>query len=193
MLAEACRQARAWQVASPRDPSVLVCVNLSARQFAHPGLVGDVARALEASGLAPGSLGLEITESAAMSAAEATLATLRALKALGVALELDDFETGYSSLAYLQRFPLDRLKLDRAFVRGLGRDAGSTAIVRAVLTLARALGLGVTAEGVETTAQAAALRDLGCDWGQGYLFAPPLPADELHGLLRMRQNWATRT
>ncbi len=193
VLAEACRQARAWQAASPRDPSVLVCVNLSARQFAHPGLVGDVARALEASGLAPGSLGLEITESAAMSAAEATLATLRELKALGVALELDDFGTGYSSLAYLQRFPLDRLKLDRAFVRGLERDAGSTAIVRAVLTLARALGLGVTAEGVETTAQAAALRDLGCDWGQGYLFAPPLPADALHGLLRMRQNWATRT
>ncbi len=183
VLAAACRQARAWQQALPRDPPLLICVNLSPRQFAHPDLVGDVRRALGASGLARGSLGLEITESVAMGAAEATLATLRALKALGVTLELDDFGTGYSSLAYLQRFPLDRLKLDRSFVRGLGRDPGSGAIVRAVLTLARALGLGVTAEGVETTAQATMLRELGCDLGQGYLFAPPLPADELEARL----------
>jgi len=183
VLAAACRQARAWQQALPRDPPLLICVNLSPRQFAHPDLVGDVRRALAASGLARGSLGLEITESVAMGAAEATLATLRALKALGVTLELDDFGTGYSSLAYLQRFPLDRLKLDRSFVRGLGRDPGSGAIVRAVLTLARALGLGVTAEGVETTAQATMLRELGCDLGQGYLFAPPLPADELEARL----------
>jgi EAL domain-containing protein (putative c-di-GMP-specific phosphodiesterase class I) len=154
-----------------------MCVNLSARQFAQPDIVELVGRAIESSGVDPTVLCLEITESVLMEQTPVTAATLDNLKRLGVRLAIDDFGTGYSSLGYLQRFRLDYLKVDRSFVDGLGRDPGQTAIVDAIVRLAQALDLGVIAEGVETTAQLEALRALGCDMVQGYLFAHPEPPE----------------
>ena len=134
---------------------------------------------LAACDLDPRRLRLEITESIAMSDPAATIATLAALRALGVRVAIDDFGTGYSSLAYLQRLPVDALKIDRGFVRALDTDPASLMICRSVTLLAHALGLHVTAEGIETAGQAARLRELGCDQGQGYYFAHPVPAEEL--------------
>ena len=183
VLDHVCRQVRDWQVAGGSAAHLMVSVNLSARQFHDPQLVQDVASILREADLSPSDLKLEITESAAMIEAEATEKVLRALKALGIQLAIDDFGTGYSSLAYLKRFPVDTLKIDRSFVDGLGEDPQDTAIVRSVVALAQALGLSVTAEGVETPVQQAQLRLLGCDHGQGYLFSRPLAADELEHLL----------
>jgi len=180
VLGEACRQARAWADAGT---PVAVAVNLTAREFQRPDLAGEVAAVLAATGLAPELLRLEITESLAMRDAAATVATLVALRDLGVQIAIDDFGTGYSSLAYLKRLPVDTLKIDKAFVDGLGSDAGDTAIAAAIVALGHTLGLRVIAEGVETAAQAAALRDLGCDFAQGYHFARPLPATEVGTLL----------
>jgi diguanylate cyclase len=176
VIREACRQARVW-----RDGGhpLTVAVNLTAHEFGGAALVEDVAAALSETGLAPCQLRLEITESVAMHDAEATIAGLAALRALGVRVAIDDFGTGYSSLAYLQRLPVDTLKIDRSFVSDLGPDSASLTICRSVILLAHALGLRVTAEGIETEAQAARLRELGCDHGQGYHFARPAPAAEL--------------
>ena len=178
VLAEACRQARAWQCADPRLADLVVSVNLSARQFAQPDLSARIATVLTETGLPPATLELEITESLAMSDAEATGVTLRTLHELGVRVALDDFGTGYSSLAYLSQLPLDVIKIDRSFVAGLQDSPANLAIVRAVLGLAQGLGMAVTAEGIEREDQLAALRDAGCDRGQGFLFARPLPAAE---------------
>jgi EAL domain-containing protein (putative c-di-GMP-specific phosphodiesterase class I) len=158
VLEEACRQAAAWRAALG-DSAPVMSINLSARQFQHPELLADIERA-------------EITESVIMQDAEATVETLRALKALGIGLAIDDFGTGYSSLAYLKRFPIDTIKIDQSFVDGLGEDAQDTAIVESIVALARALGLSVTAEGVETDAQRRRLRALGCERGQGLPVRP---------------------
>jgi len=182
VLDEACRQGRAWRDARPDAPPLTISVNVAARQLRSSDLLVDVARALAASGLPPADLQLEITEGTAMADAATTVVVLQELKALGVRLALDDFGTGYSSLAYLKRFPVDALKVDRSFVDGLGHDPEDTAIVGAIVSLAHTLGLAVTAEGVETVAQTAILEGLGCDTGQGYLFARPLPATALAGL-----------
>ncbi len=182
VLAAACRQARAWQARhGARAP--VVCVNLSAREFADPGLVAAVAAALRGAVLAPAGLELEITEGVLMGDAPGTLATLAQLRELGVGLAIDDFGTGYSSLAYLKRFPVDTLKIDRALVEGLEPGGDDTAIVEAIIGLAHALGLAVVAEGVETAAQARAVWALGATFGQGYHFARPLSAAELDALL----------
>jgi len=173
VLEEACRQVRAWQDQYPTAPPLVVSVNLSGRQFQHPGLVADVARTLETSGIDPHCLKLEITESVLMCDVESAVATCAALKELGVQLAIDDFGTGYSSLSQLKRFPFDTLKIDRSFVDGLGRDEQDMAIVRSVVLLAKTLRLSVTAEGIETPVQEAELRSLGCERGQGYLFARP--------------------
>ncbi|MDP9350134.1 MAG: EAL domain-containing protein [Chloroflexota bacterium] len=149
----------------------------------HPDLVAEVAGALGESGLRPSMLTLEITESAAMGDAESSIARLLDLKEMGVKLVIDDFGTGYSSLAYLHRFPVDVLKIDRSFVDGLGRESEDTAIVRAVIGLAHSLGLEVVAEGVETDDQAQRLRALGCELAQGYLFSRPLPPNGVGELL----------
>ncbi len=178
VLRQACSQARAWQGYLPSGSRPVVSVNLSAAQLKHPGFVREVARVIGETGVDPGTLILEITESMLMEDAEGSVETLCGLKALGVRIAVDDFGTGYSSLAYLKRFPVDYLKVDRAFVDGLGREEGDTAIVRAVMGLARALGLEVVAEGIETVEQLDLLRDLGCDYGQGYYFARPLPSAE---------------
>ena len=183
ILQEACRQAREWREQHWAGGPIEVCVNVSARQFGHPGLVGEVARVLAETGLDPGCLVLEITESAVMEDAASTIATLRDLKDLGVRLAIDDFGTGYSSLAYLHRLPVDVLKIDRSFVDGLGREAEDTAIVRSVLGLAHSLGLQVVAEGVETAEQVEGLRALGCKIAQGYYFSRPLPPAALEELL----------
>ncbi len=183
VLTEACHQARAWAAARITDPPLTMSVNLSARQFRQPDLVGDVARILRDTGVIPGLIQLEITEGVLMEDAAATLGLLERLRGLGIALAIDDFGTGYSSLAYLKRFPIDVLKVDKAFVTGLGHDPGNGAITTAVIGLAHALGLAVTAEGVETAGELAQLRSLGCEQGQGYYFARPMPAAALAALL----------
>ncbi len=177
ILEQACRQAREWQGQCRVGEPLEVSVNVSARQFGHPGLVGEVARVLEETGLEPKGLLLEITESVVMGDAESNAATLRELKELGVRLAIDDFGTGYSSLSYLHRFPVDALKIDRSFVDGLGRESEDMAIVRAVIALAHSLRLEVIAEGVETQEQAKRLQALGCQIAQGYFFSQPLPPD----------------
>jgi EAL domain-containing protein (putative c-di-GMP-specific phosphodiesterase class I) len=186
MLRAVCRQQRAWLEQGLAVPPV--AVNLSARQFHHPDLVGLVAQALSANRLQPQLLGLEITESAAMTDAASAIATMSDLRALGVGLSLDDFGTGYSSLSHLKRFPIEHLKIDRSFVNDITSDPDSAAICNAVIGLAHSLALRVIAEGVETPAQMHYLRRQGCDELQGYLFSRPLPAAEYERLLAERRR-----
>jgi diguanylate cyclase (GGDEF)-like protein/PAS domain S-box-containing protein len=181
-LQEACRQAQRWREADPQRPPLTIAVNLSARQLAQPDVADMVAEALESTGTDPSQVWLEITESVLTGDTETTIGALRALKALGVRLSVDDFGTGYSSLLYLKRFPVDTLKVDRAFVAGLGTHPEDTAIVAGVVRLAQTLGLTAIAEGVETEEQRAALLALGCDLAQGYLFGHPEPPEDLDGL-----------
>jgi diguanylate cyclase (GGDEF)-like protein len=187
VLREACKQARIWQVEYPTTPPLVMSVNLSAKQFQNPKLVEEITQALDESGLAPSCLKLEITESTVMQDAPVTLTKLNELKELGVRLAIDDFGTGYSSLGYLKRFPVDTLKIDRSFVKGLSADGGDNAIVRAVVTVAKSLNMDVTAEGVETEGQLAELKALGCDRGQGFLFARPVTAERVAPLLASDQ------
>ncbi len=184
VLETACRQAREWRDALPADRPLLMSVNLSARQFAQPDLAEQVARILGETGLDPSMLELEITESVLMDESEAGVVSLRELRRLGVKLVLDDFGTGYSSLSYLKHLPLDTIKIDRSFVAGLTGDDANLPIVEAVVALAHGLRMGVVAEGIETEDQLARLRELHCDRGQGFLFARPMPADQLAKLLR---------
>ncbi len=177
VLAQACEQARRWRE-DGADPSFFVSVNLSGRQLSSPDLHEAVADALRGTAADPATVRLEITESVLMQDAEAAGEVLAGLKALGVGLSIDDFGTGYSSLAYLKRFPVDSLKVDRSFVDGLGRDPEDAAIVTAIVSLAKALKLDTIAEGVETAGQLAEIRSLGCDLAQGYYWSPPRPAAE---------------
>jgi EAL domain-containing protein (putative c-di-GMP-specific phosphodiesterase class I) len=182
VLRMACQEAMRWP-SRPDGTSLRVSVNLSARQVSHPSLVDTVAEVLEQTGLEPGRLNLEITETVLIDDTRTALDTLNGLKALGVGLVLDDFGTGYSSLAYVRRFPIDMLKIDRSFIDGLVRDAEDEAIVTAVISMGRALHVNVVAEGVETTEQAAQLQSLGCNFAQGYLFARPLAPAAIDELL----------
>lgn len=186
VLEEACRQGRRWQ---EQYPHLYVSVNLSARQFREPFLAEQVAQILQANDMQPAGLQLEITESILMQESATTQETLRQLKALGIQLAMDDFGTGYSSLSYLKRFPIDVLKIDRSFVGGLGDSPEDTALVRTVITLAKALNLTVTGEGVETAEQIAQLRAMECERGQGYFFARPLAAAAVDELLAARRHW----
>jgi diguanylate cyclase (GGDEF)-like protein len=181
VLRAACEQARAWQAGG--QEGVGVAVNLSARQFQQPDLIAQVRAALESSGLPAPLLELEITESGAMESAESAGRTLRELKSLGVRLSIDDFGTGYSSLSYLRGFPIDTLKIDRSFVRDVNADSDDAAIVATVIAMAHALKLRVVAEGVETREQLAFLAARGCDRIQGHLASPPVPAEDVPGLL----------
>jgi predicted signal transduction protein with EAL and GGDEF domain len=182
VLRAACAEARRWQELG--FGQLCVAVNLSARQFQQADLVDVVGQILAETSLPPGDLELELTESVVMREAGETVHRLQALTALGVHLAIDDFGTGYSSLGYLRKFPLRSLKIDRSFVRDVDHDANSAAIAQAIILLAATLGLKVVAEGVETAAQLAELRRLGCEQMQGYLFSRPLPADEFLALLR---------
>jgi diguanylate cyclase (GGDEF)-like protein len=183
ILREACRQARAWQSEATGMPPLIVSVNLSAGQFERDALPEEVATIVRETGLEPGRLQLEISEAVLMRDDPRMLDRLEALKAVGVRLAIDDFGTGYASLSYLKRLPVDCLKIDRSLVKGVGHETEDTAIIRAVASLARTLGITVTAEGVETREQLFQLRAVGCDQGQGYFFARPVSSDRLPELL----------
>ncbi len=188
VLHRACSDAKQWPLARDGRPCTLA-VNLSARQFEQPGLVEMVTEVLQATGFDPQRLCLEITETALMSRAESALETLHALKALGINLAIDDFGTGYSSLAYLKRFPVDILKIDKSLIDGLPSDAQAHAIVSAVVALAKAMGLEVVVEGVEHLAQEAALRAIGCHYVQGWLYARGEAQDTFLTWLRAQHLW----
>jgi diguanylate cyclase (GGDEF)-like protein/PAS domain S-box-containing protein len=183
MLAESCRQARAWQRKYPSWAKLEISVNISARQLSQGGLPAEVERVLAATGLDPACLMLEITESTLMDNLNAGAGVIQRLHAMSVGLHLDDFGTGYSSLAYLNSFPVHALKVDRSFVSRMDSAPEQSAIVKAIVSLAHNLGMLVVAEGVETSAQAEALRALRCERGQGYLFSKPLPADDAERFL----------
>jgi diguanylate cyclase (GGDEF)-like protein/PAS domain S-box-containing protein len=170
VLTEACRQIREWQMQFPTEPPLTVSVNLSAKQCAQADLAQKVAGILQSTELDAGYLKLELTESMIAEDAAATACILSALRDLGVQVQIDDFGTGYSSLGYLQRLPIDTLKIDRAFISRIGKDGNGSEIVRTILTLAHELGMKVVAEGIETDEQLSKLKDMNCEYGQGYLF-----------------------
>jgi diguanylate cyclase (GGDEF)-like protein/PAS domain S-box-containing protein len=183
-LEEVCRQAREWQDSYQIDPSPIAGVNLSLRQFQHPGLVEDVAQVLRETGLEPGNLALEITESVAMHDEDATIATLEGLKSLGVWLVIDDFGTGNSPLSYLtSQFKMDHLKIDGSFIRRFVEDADDSAIITGLIDFAHAVSLRVIAEGVETAVQLKRLKEMGCEFVQGNYMAKPLAPAEASELL----------
>ena len=186
VLQTACAQNKAWQAAGL--PPLMVAVNLSARQFRQKNFLQAVLRILQITGLDPRYLELEITESIIMESAEEAIDMLQQLNALGVQVSVDDFGTGYSSLAYLKRFAVDRLKIDQSFVRDISTDLDDAAIVTAIIAMAHALQLKVTAEGVETKEQLSFLRSLNCDDYQGYYRSYPIPADEITKLLREQDH-----
>ena len=185
VLHTACTQASMWKKAGY---SLTIGVNLSGIQFNQPGLSQRILQVLEATGLEPSCLDLELTESAVVKNPEAAIATLRELKALGIKLSLDDFGTGYSSFSYLQQFPFDLLKIDRSFVRNVTEDSKNAAILIAIIQLAHSLNLKVVAEGVETFEQQEFLREHQCDMMQGYYFSRPVPADTLEKMLVKTYN-----
>ena len=171
VLENACREAASW-------PAIRVAVNVSPLQFRRPDIVDYIARTVRNAGLDFDMFEIEITESAYFDEPDRAEAALRELRALGIRVALDDFGTGYSSLSYLRRLPLDKIKIDKSFITEIGHVDGA-AIVHAVVALARALGLKITAEGVETVEQQRFLRACGCHFLQGYLFSKPVPAAEL--------------
>jgi EAL domain-containing protein (putative c-di-GMP-specific phosphodiesterase class I) len=180
VLTEACRQAAQW----PND--LKIAVNLSPVQFSDPNLVTTIERILVETGLAPNRLELEITERIFMDSGELILTMLRRLKRLGIRISMDDFGTGYSSLSYLRSFPFDKIKVDRVFVSDLGEGTEHIVIVQAVVSIANALGMTATAEGVETDDQRQILAGLGCDEAQGHFFGRPVPIEEVPALL---ESW----
>jgi diguanylate cyclase (GGDEF)-like protein/PAS domain S-box-containing protein len=186
VLAEACAQAVEWGRRWPGIPPLTVSVNVSARQLVDRPFVGDVAGIVSAHGLAAGQLVLELTESSLVEDPDQAVQRLLELRDLGIRLAIDDFGTGYSSLGYLQRYPIEILKVHRAFVAELGRDPEEPALAKAILQLANHLGMETIAEGVEDAAQVASLRALGCGFAQGFYFARPLPAAEFAALLDAR-------
>lgn len=181
VLREACRQMREWLDRGVTP--IRIAVNLSAKQFHDADLASVVRSALTNAQLAPGYLELELTESALMANAEASAETLQSLSAMGVLISIDDFGTGYSSLSHLRRFPLDKLKIDRSFIRDVMTNADDAAIVRAIISLAHSLRLRVVAEGVEHAPQLDFLRELGCDQYQGFLCSPAVPPEQFVTLL----------
>jgi diguanylate cyclase (GGDEF)-like protein/PAS domain S-box-containing protein len=191
VLSESCRQIIKWQsLQLPVDQSLLtVAVNLSGRQFSEPDSIDQIKQVLHETGVDTRCLKLEITESVVMEDGEAAAAMLSQLRELGIELCIDDFGTGYSSLSYLHKFPIHTLKIDRSFVSRIGPAGENLEIVRAIVMLARSLGMEVVAEGVETPVQLAQLRDLGCEYGQGYFFSRPLDSEAATALLSRSPKW----
>jgi EAL domain-containing protein (putative c-di-GMP-specific phosphodiesterase class I) len=188
VLEEACRQTREWQLKfgpliRGSGMGMIVGVNLSGRHLAQPEIVQDVAGIIRRTNITPSHLVLEMTESMLVHDNRATLERLHALKSLGIRLSIDDFGTGYSSLAYLERFPVDSLKMDRSFIAGLNGSASKSPLAEAVIGLGRILGLRVVAEGIETKEQWERLRVLGCGLGQGFHISHPLPAPDFEQLI----------
>jgi diguanylate cyclase (GGDEF)-like protein len=193
VLFEACRQAKEWQLRYDTDVALMVSVNLSGKHLQQATLIDEVREVLQTTGMDPRHLIIEITETVAMAGAETTIEILTKLKALGVLLAIDDFGTGFSSLAYLKRFPVDLLKIDKSFVDGVAFRNHDRAIVEAIIALGHALGLRVIAEGVEGPEQLEELRLLGSELGQGYFFSKPLSSDLATGmpsLLDAHRRWA---
>jgi EAL domain-containing protein (putative c-di-GMP-specific phosphodiesterase class I) len=186
VLEQACRRAKAWH--DEMGLALEVGVNLSARQFRHEGLEDQVAEVLRVTGIDPTQLCLEVTEGVAMEDVEQTTAILTSLHSLGIRLAIDDFGTGHSSLGYLPQFPIDVIKIDQSFVRGIERDPVKSAIVSAVVSLSQAIGLTTVVEGVETEPELEQIEKLGCHVAQGFLFARPLPAGAFEDLLRAGSN-----
>jgi EAL domain-containing protein (putative c-di-GMP-specific phosphodiesterase class I) len=180
VLEEACRQAAAWHAAGR---TLGMSVNVSAVQLDRDELIDDVRNALDRSGLDPGDLTLEITETTLMRDADATAGRLASLKALGVRVAIDDFGTGYSSLAYLRQFPVDALKIDRSFISGIASSKASAALIHTLVQLGKTLSIETLAEGIEESTQLKALQRESCDQGQGFLFARPLTADAIEAFL----------
>ncbi len=189
ILNEACRQLRRWQDEFPKEPPLIISVNLSGKQFAQPDLVEQIEQCLKQTQLAGRSLKLEITESIAMTDVEATIALLQQLKALDLKLSIDDFGTGYSSLSYLHRFPTNTIKVDRSFVSRMGYESEDAHIVQTIIMLGHNLGMDIVAEGVETQEQLDRLRSLGCEYGQGYFFSKPLSADAMRMMIARNPQW----
>jgi EAL domain-containing protein (putative c-di-GMP-specific phosphodiesterase class I) len=182
VMRQACRDSRSW-LELPGAPDLFVTVNLSATQLADQDLLDDVVSALEESGLDARHLMLEITESMLMRDPHTAVRTLAALKELGIRLAIDDFGTGYSSLAYLRQFSVDILKIAREFTAELGTGPDADAVTRAIIQLSSTLGLRTIAEGIETSDQHSRLTELGCEWGQGFLFARPMPTEEMRDVV----------
>jgi len=191
VLEESCRQARQWQDRFPIDPALFISVNVSGKLFLKRGIVDRLMGILEATGLPPESLRLEVTENVVLEHVNTALDNLQLLRALGIQLSIDDFGTGYSSLSYLQRFHYDELKIDRSFVSRLGQGTDSRAIVETILGLASNLGIGVVAEGVETAEQADRLRQMACPHGQGFWFSRPVSAVDAGNLIAAGPEWFT--
>lgn len=189
ILHSACRQVVAWKQKLPIGTPLSVAVNLSGKHFAHPELVDQINTVISETGIDPSSLKLELTESAVMENAETAILMLKQIKETGVQISIDDFGTGYSSLSYLHRFPIDLLKVDRSFVSAMEENTENGEIVRTVIALASALNLKVVAEGIESVHQFHQLRVLGCQYGQGYLFSKPLPAQDIERLIADRKRW----
>jgi EAL domain-containing protein (putative c-di-GMP-specific phosphodiesterase class I) len=168
---------------------LVISVNLSARQLARPDLADTVEGILEESGLEGSCLTLDITETVYVKALEGNTAVLDRFRSMGVRISIDGFGTGYSSLSYLKRLPADAIKIDESFVRGLGENVEDTTIAQTVLELAHTLGMEVIAEGVETEEQVALLKEMGCDFAQGYHLARPLPSEEVEQLLADRETF----
>ena len=181
ILREACFRAKEWQEESPRIPSLVMSVNLSASQLSHLDLADTVERVLGETGLEGSRLILDVTETVYVKVLAGNTAMLDRLRGLGVRFSIDDFGTGYSSLSYLRRLPADAIKIDQSFVKGLGENVEDTAVVRMIIELAHTLGLEVIAEGVETEEQATLLKEMGCDFAQGYHFSKPLPPEAVSG------------
>jgi predicted signal transduction protein with EAL and GGDEF domain len=180
VIRQACHDAATW------PSQISVAINLSPMQFRGPCLAQMVVAALDASGLPPNRLEFEITESALLMNNESTVATLKHLRALGVRIAMDDFGTGYSSLSYLRSFPFDKIKIDRSFIKDLGEDKESAAIVKAIVGLSASLGMATTAESVETVEQLQQIREQGCTEVQGYYFGRPCPIGDLRAMLNRR-------
>jgi EAL domain-containing protein (putative c-di-GMP-specific phosphodiesterase class I) len=189
VLNEACRQLHAWHAALPQWVSLSVAVNVSVRQLLRPDFADTVSRALREAGLEPELLTIELTESVVIERPEVVMATLAAVRQLGVKVHLDDFGTGYSSLAVLDRLPLDGVKIDRAFVQTLGRESRAVQFVQAMVTLAQSLHLETVGEGVDSDEQLRQLRAIGCTFGQGFLFAKPMDGAALEQMLRDDPGW----
>ncbi len=183
VLEQACIQLRDWQVRYPSKPPLTMAVNLSGRQLQDPNLVDEIAEIIRQTGVNPRHLTLEMTESVLLADAEAVLAQLQELRDLGVRLAIDDFGTGYSSLSYLRHFPVDILKIDRSFVKGLGTPEQDLALVHAIMSLGEVMDLQTIAEGIENTNELDELQRIGCHFGQGFLFARPVPAREISKML----------
>jgi diguanylate cyclase (GGDEF)-like protein/PAS domain S-box-containing protein len=188
LLLEACQQLRIWQKLFPCDPPLSVGINITSKQFAHPGLSAEIKEILRKTGVDASHVDLEITETIAMADPGHSAAVFAELKALGTHLSIDDFGTGYSSLSRLQRFPVDTLKVDRAFISQMETDAETHEIVRTVVMLAHNLGLKVIAEGVETQQQVDLLKHIGCEMAQGYLFSKPARPEVIQQLLLEQQS-----